>query len=209
MFFFCSNLSWHAARCTESSGRSGYPSASSRFPDKNRNVLWRNLMMISVRPGGGQPGRPGDEARSWRLPRPHLSERRRPRAIQLQEVSILPEWYCTGTTHDIWTSLSSFVLDCTVTDCLISSNSTFQTLTNARSKFETKEPGQREVCMGLNSLISCEVGLSTYWTENVLKSPTHAHHVTVESHQTNYCHSQSRHLMTRPLRDPRTLPDPF
>jgi len=28
-----------------------------------------------------------------------------------------------------------------------------------RSKFETKEPGQREVCMGLNSLISCEAGL--------------------------------------------------
>ena len=87
-------------------------------------------MMISVRPGGGQPGRPGDEARSRRIPRPHLSERRRPRAIQLQEVSILPEWYCTGTTHDIWTSLSSFVLDCTVTDCLISSNSTCQTHTH-------------------------------------------------------------------------------
>ena len=110
------------------------------------------------------------------------------------------------TRHNIWTSLSSFFTWWQVIDlcfdikyfhtCLTHSH------TNARSKFETKEPGQREVCMGLNSLISCEVGLSTYWTENVLNSPSHAHHVNIESHQTNYC--QSRHLMTRPLEDPST-----
>ena len=40
--FLCSNLSWPAARCTESSERSGCPSVSSRFPDQNRNVLWRH-----------------------------------------------------------------------------------------------------------------------------------------------------------------------
>ena len=158
-------------------------------------------MMISVRPGGGQPGRPGDEARSRRLPRPHLSERRRPRAIQLQEVSIL---YTTQYLN--FPFIFFYLID--KWNYLISNKG--QSLanthphTNARSKFETKEPGQREVCMGLNSLISCEVGLSTYWTENVLNSPSYAHHVTVESHQTNHCQSQSRHLRTRPLQDPST-----
>ena len=28
-----------------------------------------------------------------------------------------------------------------------------------RSKYETKEPGEREICTGFNSLISCKAGL--------------------------------------------------